>query len=195
MTQLVTFVIPGPLGFDHRRIDSHYGKTRDGRVFQRPFPLRFMQAEYKAFRERARRALQQAKNEQGWVVPDKNFAMTMYLEYHIASHQWTKPKHPVNKLGRPNKPQYRVRNPLDEDNLKKGVKDSLQKDRQTAKHAVVDSRYLYLNDRTVNAYPFPGREWFVVEPGTEEWIVVALEVVGEFRPHVEQSKMALEEQF
>ncbi|MGB5105552.1 MAG: hypothetical protein WBP42_02450 [Candidatus Zixiibacteriota bacterium] len=181
----IEFIIPGPLGFDHRRIES----WKNGRRTV------FLENDYKAFRQRARRALAEARRQSGWIVPDVKTPITMYLEYHVASHQITKRKKFADKNGRPLKAQTRTRALLDEDNLKKGVKDSLQRDRKTKKNPVVDTRYLYINDNVVNAYPFPGHEWFVTEPGFAEWIVVALEVVGEFQPHVEQSKLQLEDKF
>lgn len=177
MSQRIEFIIPGPLGFDHRRIEA----WKNGRK------MVFLENDYKLFRAGARRALEAAKREQGWVVPDAKTPIRMFLEYHVASHQMTRPKEHFDKRGRRIKPQMRTRALLDEDNLKKGVKDSLQRDRKTRKNPVVDSRFLYINDNVVNAYPFPGKEWFVTEQGLHEWIVVALEVVGDFQPHVEQS--------
>ena len=185
MTQRIEFIIPGPLGFDHRRIEA----WRNGKKTV------FLEADYKAFRERARRELEKAKKQSGWIVPDVKTPIVMYLEYHVASHQVTRRKKFVDKHGRPLKSQTRTRALLDEDNLKKGVKDSLQRDRKTKRNPVVDTRFLYINDNVVNAYPFPGKQWFVTEPGFDEWIVVALEVVGECQPHVEQSNLIFEDKF
>lgn len=191
MTQRIEFIIPGPIASDHRRIESWFDKNKR----RRARPLVFRPKSYDEFRERARRALAQAKREQGWVVPAKSVSMRLYVEFHIATQKMSKPKKLVSKDGRRLTAHLMPRSRPDHDNCEKCVKDALQKDRASKSRKVEDPRFLYIDDKFVDCYPFPGREWFVIEPGTEEWIVVALEVVGEFRPHAEQSKMALEEQF
>lgn len=184
MIQRIEFVIPGPIASDHRRIESWFDRNKK----RRAKPMVFRPQSYNQFRERARRAAEKAKQEQGWIVPAKTVAVKMYVEFHLATQKMTKPHQLVDKRGRKLSAHLVPRTRPDHDNCEKCVKDALQRDR--AKHGrIVDQRCLYIDDKLVDCYPFPGKEWFVTEPGTEEWIVVALEIVGEFQPHVEQSEL------
>lgn len=185
----IEFIIPGPIASDHRRIESWFDKNKN----RRARPLVFRPKSYEQFRERAKVALAKAKREQGWLVPEKGVAMKLFVEFHIATHKMTKPKKFVSKNGRRLTAHLMPRNRPDHDNVEKVVKDSLQKDRpkKVGGTVIQDPRYLYIDDKYVDCYPFPGREWFVVEQGTEEWIVVLLEVVSVSQPHVEQVDLRL----
>lgn len=185
MSRRIEFIIPGPLASDHRRVESWF--DRNGQRRRRP--LVFRPRTYEQFRERARLALMKAIEEQGWVRPAKGVQMRMYVEIHVATHKTQKPKQLVDKRGRVLRPRLVPRQKPDHDNIEKCLKDALQKDRPKAGKPSVDPRYLYLDDKFVDCSPFPGQEWFVIEPGTTEWIRVALEVVGEFEPHVEQTDL------
>ena len=187
MTQRIEFIIPGPIASDHRRIESWFDKNKQ----RRAKPLVFRPKSYEQFRERAKTALAEAKREQGWEVPDKGVAMKLYVEFHLATQKMTKPKKHFDKRGRRLSAHLMPRNRPDHDNCEKCLKDALQKDRPKKVGGVVkqDPRFLYIDDKFVDCYPFPGREWFVIEEGTEEWTVVALEVVSETQPHLEQSQL------
>ncbi len=185
MTQRIEFIIPGPIASDHRRIESWFDKFGNRRLK----PLIFRPRGYDQFRERARAAVMTARVEQGWIVPAKGVQMKLFIEIHVATQKLQKPKKLVDRRGRIQKPRLVKRQRPDSDNVEKVVKDALQKDRPKKGKPFVDPRYLYLDDKFVDCYPFPGQEWFITEPGTKEWIRVVLEVVGEFEPHVEQTEL------
>lgn len=190
MTQRIEFIIHGEIASDHRRIESWFDKNKR----RRARPIVFRPKSYDQFRERTKTALAIAKREQGWIVPEKGVAMKLYVEFHLATHKIIKPKKHFAKNGRRLSEYLSLRNRPDHDNCEKCLKDALQKDRpKKIRGALVqDPRFLYVDDKFVDCYPFPDKEWFVIEQGTEEWTVVALEVVSESKPRVEQSNLALE---
>lgn len=187
MSQRIEFIIPGQIASDHRRIESWFDKNKN----RRAKPLVFRPKSYDQFRERAKVALAIAKREQGWIVPEKGVSMKLFVEFHLATHKMTKPKKFFDKRGRKLSAHLMPRNRPDHDNCEKCLKDSLQKDRpKKVRGALIqDPRFLYIDDKFVDCYPFPGKEWFVIEQGTEEWTVVALEVVSESQPHVQQGRV------
>lgn len=187
----IEFIIPGPIASDHRRIESWFDKNKN----RRARPIVFRPKSYDQFRERARIALAKARREQHWIVPEKGVSMKLYVEFHVATHKVTKPKKHFDKNGRKLSAHQVPRQRPDHDNCEKCLKDALQKDRASKKRLIEDPRFLYIDDKFVECYPFPGKEWFVVEQGTEEWIVVALEIISESQPHVEQSNLIFEDKF
>lgn len=189
MTQRIEFIIRGEIASDHRRIESWFDKKKQ----RRAKPIVFRPKSYEQFRERVKKALAGAKREQGWIVPEKGVAMKLYVEFHLATHKIIKPKKHFDKNGRRLSEYLSLRNRPDHDNCEKCLKDALQKDRpkKIGGALIQDPRFLYVDDKFVDCYPFPGREWFVIEPGTEEWVVVALEVVGESHDHVTQASLDL----
>lgn len=187
MTQRIEFIIPGPIASDHRPHTAQF----DGKGRRLSRPMTYPNKDYEAFRVRARMAARQALAKGTWQIPSKNTELRMFLEHHVASHKKIFIKTTKRIV-------TRQRTCPDYGNMNKCVEDSLQK--PSKKHnpynlPAKDIGYLYIDDHKLEAYPFPGRKWITIEPGFDEWIVVALEVVGEFQPHVEQSNLIFEDKF